>query len=324
MSCDDIEIRNTIFGMKPLKAPGTDGLHAIFYQSQWDIVGPSFYRFIKDIFSCGKIPKEINKTLLVLVLKIDNPTNFKMFHPISLCTMAYKTVTKIIANRLQMLLSQLIGPHQTSFVLGRHIVENIVTAQEVIHYMRRKTGKRGFMAIKINLEKVYDQLSWNFIYETLKETGILLDLIHLVMGCITSARMNILWNEEVTEEFLPSRKIRQGDPISPYIFVLCIERLSHGICRAVHSGEWRLIKMSRNGTPLTHLFFADDLLLLIEAVPDQARVINEVLESFCNSFEAFVNRTKTKVIFFSKNISERKRSRIGRMLGFTITQDLGK
>lgn len=108
MSCDDIEIRSTIFSITPLKAPGTDGLHAIFYQSQWDIVGPSFCRFIKDIFSCGKVLEEINTTLLVLVPKNDNPTSLKMFRPISLCTVAYKTVTKIIASRLQMLLSQLI------------------------------------------------------------------------------------------------------------------------------------------------------------------------------------------------------------------------
>lgn len=167
--------------------------------------------------------------------------------------------------------------------------------------MRRKTGKRGYMAIKIDLEKAYDWLSWNFIYETLKETGIPLDLIHLIMGCITSARMNILWNGEVTKEFLPSRRIRQGDPISPCIFVLYIERLSHGICRAMHSGEWRLIRMSHNGTPLTHLFFVDDLLLLAKAVPDQARVINEVLESFYNNSEALVNRTKTKVFFFQEH-----------------------
>lgn len=188
--------------------------------------------------------------------------------------------------------------------------------------MRRKTGKRGYMAIKIDLEKAYDWLSWNFIYETLKETGIPLDLIHLIMGCITSARMNILWNGEVTKEFLPSRRIRQGDLISPCIFVLYIEQLSHGICRAMHSREWRLIRMSRNGTPLTHLFFVDDLLLLAKAVPDQARVINEVLESFYNNSEALVSRTKTKVFFFPRTLVKGKGVVLGRCLASLLLRTL--
>lgn len=82
-----------------------------------------------------------------------------MFRSISLYTVSYKIVTKIIDNRLQALLSNLIGPHQTSFVPGRHIVDNIVVAQEVVHSMRKKTKKKGFMAIKVDLEKAYDRFN---------------------------------------------------------------------------------------------------------------------------------------------------------------------
>lgn len=124
----DDEIKRVVFSMKPLKAPDTDGLHAIFYQSQWPVVGPSFCKLMADIFSLGKIPQEINTTLLVLIPKVEHPTSLSMFRPISLCTVAYKTVTKIIANRLQALLPELISPHQTSFVPGCHIIDNIVVA----------------------------------------------------------------------------------------------------------------------------------------------------------------------------------------------------
>ena len=141
------EIKKAIFSMKPLKASGIDRLQAIFYQSQWHIVGPSFCKFIIDIFNTGKFPQNVNKTLLVLIPKVDNPTNLKMFRPISLCIVAYKTVTKIIANRLQALLSEMIGPQQTSFVPGQHIVDNVVIAQEMIHSTRRKIGKKRLMAI---------------------------------------------------------------------------------------------------------------------------------------------------------------------------------
>ena len=97
---EDNEIRQTIFSMKPLKAPGVDGLHVIFYQTQWHIIGHSFCKFIKHSFSSGSIPKEINTTLLVLIPKVDHPVNLKMYRPISLCTVAYKTISKIVANRL--------------------------------------------------------------------------------------------------------------------------------------------------------------------------------------------------------------------------------
>ena len=186
---------------------------------------------------------------------MDHPTSIKIFRPISLCTVAYKTVTKIIATRLQELLPELIVPHQTSFVPGRHIVDNIIIAQEVVHSMRRKIGKRGLMAIKVDLEKAYDRLNWSFIFETLQLTGLPIQLSRLIIECVNSASMNILWNGEVTEEFFSGRGIRQGDPLSPYIFVLCIERLSHGISQAVGDGSWKPIRLAKHGTPLTHLFF---------------------------------------------------------------------
>lgn len=82
----------------------------------------------------------------------------KLFRSISLCSVIYKTVTKIIANQLMAILSDLIGPNQTSFIPARNITENVVMAQEIIHSMRRKSGKFGFMAIKVDVEKDYDQL----------------------------------------------------------------------------------------------------------------------------------------------------------------------
>ena len=270
---DDEEIKNVIFSMKALKALGIDGLHALFYQTQWHVVGKSVCSLIKGIFNGNEIPKELNKTLIVLVPKSDNPISRKLFRPISLCPVIYKTITKLLANRLKSILPDLIGPTQTSFIPGRHITENIVVAQEVFHSMRRKKGRIGQMAIKVDLEKAYDRLSWDFIYETLREFGLPTILVRLIMECITTATMQLLWNGEITESFTPSRGIRQGDPISPYIFVLCIERLSHGVNDTVKRGYWKPIKLSRAGTSLSHLFFANDLILLAEASCRQAMVI---------------------------------------------------
>ncbi|KAH9786561.1 putative ribonuclease H protein [Citrus sinensis] len=264
------EIKRVVFSMKPLKAPGSDGLHAIFYQSQWPVVGPSFCKFMADIFNSGKIPQDINTTLLVLIPKVEHPTS--------------------------------LSPHQTSFVPGRHIIDNIVVAQEVVHSMRKKIRKKGLMTIKLS---------------------------RLVMECVTLARMSILWNGEATTEFALGRGIRQGDPLSPYIFVLCIERLSHGITQAVRDGNWKPIRLAKHGTPLTHLFFADDLLLFAddlllfaEASMDQASTIDAMLENYCRSSEAKVNKSKTK-IYFSKNVVSRDAQLLSNVLGYSVTKDLG-
>ena len=97
---EEKEIRQAVFSMSPLKALGVDGLHAIFYQTQWHIVGESFCKVIKDVFRSQYIPAEIDRTLLVPIPKTEHPISFKMYRLISLCTVAYKTITKIITNRL--------------------------------------------------------------------------------------------------------------------------------------------------------------------------------------------------------------------------------
>lgn len=155
--------------MQPFKALRIDGLHAFFYRSQWHIVGASVCNLVKNVFNDTGVPHPINKTLIVLIPKNDQPSSLRMYKPISLCSMIYKTITKIASNRLKTILPNLIGLTQISFVLGQNITENIIIAQEIIHNMLQKKGKRGQILIKVDLEKAYDCLSWSFIRETLCE-----------------------------------------------------------------------------------------------------------------------------------------------------------
>ena len=142
------------FSISHFKAPRVDGFHAGFYQAQWSTVGMSLCFFIKNIFHSNHIIAEINRTLLVLILKVDHPTSLKMVRPINLCIVPYKTVTKIIANRLQALLPDLIGPQQTSFVPGQYIIKNIVITQKVIHTMKKNVRGKRMMAIKVDLKRL--------------------------------------------------------------------------------------------------------------------------------------------------------------------------
>lgn len=111
--------------------------------------------------------------------------------------------------------------------------------------MRSKKGKKGWMAIKIDLEKAYDRLNWEFVRNTLQDIGLPAIFIDLVWHSISSPCMRVVWNGEALEEFSPSRGTRQRDPISPYLFVLCIERLSQLIQCATDQGLWKPICLAR-------------------------------------------------------------------------------
>ena len=99
--------------------------------------------------------------------------------------------------------------------------------------MRKMKGKRGIMAIKIDIEKTYDKLSWSFIRDTLIDARLPSKMVRVIMQCIESLTLSVLWNGCASQEFIPRSGIRQGDPLSPYIFVLCLERLSQLINKSV-------------------------------------------------------------------------------------------
>lgn len=130
--------------------------------------------------------------------------------------------------------------------------------------------------------------------------------------------MTILWNGEKTKSFKPSRGLRQGDPLSPYLFVLCLERLCHLIEMAVDLKEWKPISLSRGGPKLSHICFADDMILFAEASVTQVHVIKKVLERFCAASRQKVSLAKSK-IFFSENVSRDLAKLISDESGITST-----
>lgn len=317
------EIFNVVNRMGAFKAPGPDGLQAAFLQSQWQVVGESFCDMVMEVFREHQKVEAINETLITLIPKVDHVCSITDFRPISLCNVAYKVITKILAQRLRVVMSSLVNPCQSSFIPNRQSRDNIVVAQEVFHSMRNKKGKAGWMAIKIDLEKAYDRLSWEFVKETLEDIGLPSNFIDLIWNCITTPRMRMLWNGEALEEFSPSRGIRQGDPLSPYLFVLCIEKLFQMISVAVDNGHWKPIRVARGGPMISHLAFADDVLLFAEASEEQIILLKHILDLFCRCSSQKISEAKTR-IFFSKNVDSCVKNTICQASGFQMTNDLGK
>ena len=172
-----------------------------------------------------------------------------------------KLVSKVLANRLQKFLPLFILENQSAFQVGRVITNNILMAFETFHFMKHQhSGKLGFMVLKFDMSKAYDRLEWFFLELLLRRMGFHETWVALMMECITTVSYFLLINGEPTSTIKPTRGIRQGDPLSPYLFFLCIEGLHGLLNKATTAGSIKGVSICRNGPWLTHLFFTDDIL----------------------------------------------------------------
>lgn len=163
---------------------------------------------VRRVFDGEGVGEWFNRTLIVMVPKKENPQSFSDFRPISLRTVIYKIVTKVIANRLKVIMPMIVSLNQSSFAPSRHITNNILNAQKGMHSMEIKKGKKKWMALKIDLEKAYDRVSWDFIEDTLEDASVPYRLARVIMSCILSSSMQISWNGVLSEQFKPTRGVR--------------------------------------------------------------------------------------------------------------------
>ncbi|XP_057418984.1 uncharacterized protein LOC130713213 [Lotus japonicus] len=317
------EVKRALMSMKSFKAPGPDGFQPVFFKKYWDIVGEDIWRVVRDAFVTGSIDPALAETLIVLIPKVDVPTQMKDLRPISLCNVVYKIITKVLVSRIRPYLDQIIGPLQSSFIPGRGTTDNAILAQEVIHYLAHSMAKKGSMAFKIDLEKAYDKLSWEFLEGTIKDFGFPEVTCHLIMNCVTSSKLDLLWNGSKLPWFNPVRGLRQGDPMSPYLFVMCMEKLSVRIQNAVSAGLWHPITMSRGGPPLSHILFADDVLLFCKAKSSQVEVVASILADFGSAPGLIVSAAKSKALC-SKGVPAATRHEIALACLIRVVRSLGK
>jgi hypothetical protein len=228
------------------------------------------------------------------------PIKVTQFRPISLANFIYKVISKILANRLKPLLHKIISSNQSAFLKGRSIHDNSILAHEIFHSMKKKKGNGGLIAIKLDMEKAFDRMEWSFLLRIFSLLGFSPKWLQLVEQCISTASFSILLDGSPFGMFPSSQGLRQGDPLSPFLFILGSEALYRLIVRAENLGSINGIKISRDSPRISHLLFADDLMFFAKASTSEANSILDCLTTYSQWFDQNINFQKSS-IFFSPN-----------------------
>lgn len=252
------EVKKALFGIGDLKAPGPDGLHAIFYKRFWGMLGEDLVTEVLEAVNTYSVPQGWNDTAIVMIPKCENPEKVSQFRPISLSNVVYKVISKMLSNRLNSILPDIISDNQSAFVSGRLITDNILLAYECIHAIKRKKGKRGLCAVKLDMHKAYDRVEWIFLEKIMSKMGFDSRWVKLIMACVTSVRYTVRFNSMETDVIVPTRGLRQGNPLSPYLFLIVAEGLSSMLHGAEERGELEGVRVCRDAPVVSHLLFADD------------------------------------------------------------------
>lgn len=235
-----------------------------FFKAAWHIVGKDFVVAVKAFFDTGFLPKGVNSTILALIPKKEESKMMKDYRQISCCNVLYKIISKLMANRLKLVLPNFIEPNQSAFVKDRLLMENVLLASELVKSYHKSTVSAR-SAIQIDISKTFDTVQWPFLLSTLAALGIPKKFILWIEKCVSLASFSVQVNGELAGYFNSKRGIRQGCSLSPYLFVICMQVLSKMLNKGAAEKRFGYHPYCQ-GLKLTHLSFADGKRQSIEGI----------------------------------------------------------
>lgn len=223
----------------------------------------------------SKMGGNTKSSYMALIPKESNPSTFNRFWLISLCNSSYKIVTKIIANRIKKVLLEIISENQGGFVPNRKTVDNVIVVQEAIH-SSMKIKEKGII-IKLDMANAFDRVSLPYLMAALKKNWVLQRYNRV---CISDPWIAPLINRIPSDFFQSTRGLRQGCPLSPFLYIIMAETLSRVLEKQRRERNITGVQIARGVKSINHSLFADDTLLLGDASSIIARRFKKVLEDF--------------------------------------------
>ena len=320
----ELEVYNEVFSINKESAPGPDGFTALFFQQHWDLVKHQILTEIFGFFETGVLPQDWNHTHICLIPKITSPQRMSDLRPISLCSVLYKIISKILTQRLKKHLPAIVSTTQSAFVPQRLISDNILVAHEMIHSLRTNDRiSKEHMAFKTDMSKAYDRVEWPFLETMMTALGFNNKWISWIMNCVTSVSYSVLINGQPYGHIIPTRGIRQGDPLSPALFVLCTEALIHILNKAEQAGKITGIQFQDKKVSVNHLLFADDTLLMCKATKQECEELMQCLSQYGQLSGQMINLNKS-AITFGKNVDIQIKDWIKSRSGISLEGGTGK
>ncbi|PKU67297.1 putative mitochondrial protein [Dendrobium catenatum] len=288
------EIKEVIFAGPNCSAPGPDGFTFAFYKATWSTISTQIFQAINAFFNTASLPKIAKATALALVPKYPHATFIRDYRPISLCNVIYKVIAKIIANRMKEVMPYIIHNCQGGFVQNRLISDNILLASEILGDFN-KCSKASYFCAKFDITKAFDMVSREFLLHRLASKGFPAKFIAWIKACITEVHFSVCINGALEGFFGSSSGLRQGCPLSPYLFSIVIDALSTSFDEAVFRQAFTGV--SSGSSSITHLLYADDLLVFGKATVTNAINLQNLLHQFACSSGLYVNPSKSAILF---------------------------